>query len=152
MYPIFLTVFFGAVIMYYTAIDVPAKEQAIQQVTADVSATNFIAYRKAVQKYLLANPSFSGTVSDTSLTAFWLPGYVRNPNWTNLVSGGTLYVFSTTAVSHGTIDAIRAMSGESVLFGTKSPTTGRLVAYNGFDTGIVLPAAIPNNAIVMMGR
>jgi hypothetical protein len=152
MYPIFLATFFGAVMMYYTAVDTPMREAAIAAARSDVSATNFLAYRTAVQKYLQANPSATGTISDTSLAPFWLPGYVRDLNWTNLVSGSALYVFSTREVDHGTLNAIWNKSSENVLAGTKNPVNGRLLSFNGLDTGVVLPANIPNNAVVMMGR
>jgi hypothetical protein len=152
MYPIFLVTFFGAIMMYYTAVETPMREAAIAATRSDVSATNFFAYRAAVQRYLQANPSATGTIQDASLATFWLPGYVRDPNWTNLVSGSALYVFSTMAVDHGTLNAIWNKSSENVLAGTKNPVTGRLLSFNGFDTGVVLPASIPNNAIVMMGR
>jgi len=152
MYPIFLVTFFGAMVMYYTAIDVPAKEAAFVATKSDVVATNFFAYREAVQRYLQANPSATGTIDDTSLAPYWLPGYIRDPRWTNLVSGGTLYVYSTAPVDHGTISAIWRKSSGNLLAGTKSITTGRLISFNGFDTGISLPASITANAIVMMGR
>lgn len=152
MLPVWLVVFFGAIFMAYTAVDTPKKADAITQITADVSATNFLAYRRAVQGYLVANPGTTGTVADVSLDQYWLTGYVRDTHWTNLVDGGALYVYSSASPAANTLDAIRAKSPENLLLGTKDATTGRLKSYNGFDTGIVLPAGIPNNVIVMMGR
>lgn len=152
MYPIFLTAFFGAMIMLYTAMETPKKAEAVMVVKADVSATNFLAYRTAVQRYLQANPGVTGTIADANLTSFWLPGYVRDPNWSNIVDGDALYVYSTGTVEPGTLKTIWDRSGENSLAGTKNPANGRLRSFNGFDTGITLPAGIPNNAVVMMGR
>lgn len=152
MYPIFLTAFFGAIIMYYTAVDTPKKEQAVMTVRADVSATNFLAYRTAVQRYLQANPGATGTISDANLASFWPPGYVRDPNWSNIVDASALYVYSTAAVESGTLNMIWNRSSENALAGTKNPANGRLRSFNGFDTGITLPVGIPNDAVVMMGR
>lgn len=152
MYPVWIAVFFGAIFMAYVAVDVPKKEAEASTLAADVSATNFLAYRRAVQRYVEANPTATGTIADGSLSSYWLQGYIRDPNWSNLVSGGALYVYSTTAVAVNTFGALHAKSPENLLLGRKDATTGRLQSYNGFDTGIALPAAIPNNAIVMMGR
>lgn len=151
MLPVWLAVFFGAIFMAYVAVDTPQRESSIVVLKADVSATNFIAYRRAVQRYLDANPSVAGSIADSSLGAYWLPGYVRDPNWTNMVSG-TLYVYSTAVAAPNTLDALKNKSPENPLLGTKNPATGRLRSYNGFDTGIALPAGIPDNAIVMIGR
>lgn len=152
MLPVWLTVFFGAIFMAYVAVDTPKKESSIVVLKADVSATNFIAYRRAVQRYLDANPGVTGTIADASLGAYWLPGYIRDAKWTNVVSGGALYVYSTSADTvPNTLEAIKSKSPENPLLGTKA-ASGRLTSYNGFDTGITLPAGIPNNAIVMMGR
>lgn len=138
--------------MVYVAIDTPKKAEAVVIAKADVSATNFLSYRSAVRKYLQANPGATGVISDASLAAFWQLGYVRDANWTNLVDGGALYVYSTAPVENGTLEAIWNRSSENALVGTKSPVNGNLRSFNGFDTGITLPAGIPNNAVVMMGR
>lgn len=152
MYPIFLAVLFGAVVMHYTAIDIPMKEQAYMAIRADVSATNFLAYRASVQRYLQDHPGVTGAISDVELNAYWMSGYVRDPRWTNIVDTNTLYVYSTHPVERGALEAIWKRTSESVLVGNKSATSGRLVSYNGTDTGIVLPTAIPNGALVMIGR
>lgn len=153
MLPVWLAVFFGAIFMAYVAVDAPKKESSMVVLKADVSATNFVAYRRAVLRYLDANPGATGTISDASLATYWLPGYIRDAKWTNLVSGGALYVYSTsTDTAPNTLDAIKSKSPENPLLGTKAAASGRLTSYNGFDTGITLPASIPNNVIVLMGR
>lgn len=152
MLPVWLAVFFGAIFMAYVAVDTPQRESSMVVLKADVSATNFVAYRRALQRYLAANPGATGTITDGSLGPYWLPGYVRDPKWANAVIGGTLYVYSTSSAASNTLDALKSKSPENPLLGTKTPATGRLRSYNGFDTGIVLPAGIPNNAIVMIGQ
>lgn len=152
MFPIWITLFFAAAVMVYTAVDTPAKQVAATTITGDVSTTNFLAYRRAVQGYLQANPSATGTIADADLAGYWLPGYIRNPNWTNVIVGSTLYIYSTAAVAPVTLETLWGKSSDNSLIGTKNPANGRLRSYNGFDTGITLPASIPNNAIVMIGR
>lgn len=152
MWPVWFAVLFGSIFAAYSAMDIPQRQSQAIQIAADVSATNFIAYRKAVQQYLAANPATTGVIDDSALGPYWKPGYIRNATWTNLVSGNALYVYSNGAVAANTLDSLHQKSRENVLFGTKNASSGRLISYNGFDTGVNLPGSIPNNAIVMMGR
>lgn len=152
MVAIWIALFFGATVMAYTVIDAPKKEAAVMTIAADVDATNFMAYRRAVQAYLQINPSATGTVNDAALAGYWLPGYIRDPNWTNVIDNNSLYVYSTSVLASGTLEAMWKKSSENLLVGIKNSANGRLRSFNGFDTGIVLPLAIPNNAVVMMGR
>ncbi len=142
---------FLALVTYYVGQDISRKEAVSVAAVADVSATNFLAYRQAVRNYMAANPSATGTIDDALLASHWLPGYIRRAEWTNLVSGGTLYIYSTTVVSRGTVGSLSQKSSESILVGTKNSSTGRLQSATGIDTGINLPAAIAGGALVMMG-
>lgn len=152
MVPLWISAVFLALVTFYVSQDLPRKEAAQVAAVADVSATNLLAYRSAVQAFLVANPAATGTIDDASLAAHWLPGYVRRPEWTNLVASGTVFVYSTAVMSNGTVFSLREKSGESLLVGTKNTSTGRLQSATGIDTGINLPAAIPIGAVVMMGR
>lgn len=130
------------------ALQVPEQERRRTEIQADVAAMNFLSYRRAVLDYLNANPSASGTIPDASLT-FQL-GHVRNPAWSNTVSGGTLFVFSTVNVAHETADRIWEKTGHSLTAGRA--VSGTLFSARGVSTGIVLPPAVPNNAVVIVGR
>lgn len=152
MYPIYIVVFFGALFAAYSAAEIPKEQAFAMEAKADVEATNYIAYRKAVLKYLESNPSFTGVISDASLTPYYLPGYIRNPNWTNLVDGTTVYVYATTAPSNNVIDTVYKKSNESLLVGKKNSVSGNLQSMTGLDTGILLPVSIPNNALVILGK
>lgn len=151
MVPIWIAAVFLALVTYYVGQDIPRKEAVSVAAVADVSATNFLAYRQAVRNYVSANPGATGTIDDASLVPHWLPGYIRRAEWTNLIAGGTLYIYSTTVLSPGTVGSISQKAAESILVGTKNPTTGRLQTATGNDTGINLPAAIAGGALVMMG-
>jgi len=152
MYPIWIVMVFGALFASYVAIETPRQERFLNEVSAEVSATNFIAYRKSVIRYLDANPAATGTITDASLAPYWLTGYIRDANWSNIVTGGTLFIHSTSATAINTKNTIYHKAKKSSLVGTKDAITGRLQSLNGFDTGINLPAAIPNNAIVLLGK
>lgn len=152
MVPIWIVTVFAALAAFYTALELPRQEAVNTAIVSSASATNFLAYRRAVQDFLRANPNATGVIDDAALAGFWLPGYIRDPSWSNLVQNNTLYVFSRAAVAHGTVHALYSKSGESMLVGTKHATSGRLAAPNGIDTGIILPAAIASGALVMLGQ
>lgn len=152
MWPVYVSMLFISLMATYAATEVPKKQQEIAVATSDVSALNFIAYRKAISAYMAANPGTSGTISDASLTSYWLPGYIRDTNWTNEVIDSSVYVYSTTQIKGRLAKTIFRKAGNNALIGTKSQVTGRLVLANGIDTGIVLPASIPSMSLVMIGK
>lgn len=140
----------GAMLLAFNlAVMVPEQEHQRTALVADVAATNFFAYRSAVINYMNANPSASGTVADGALT--FLPGYIRDARWTNVIQGGTLYVYSTGTESALSVMAMFRLGANSLLIGKKT-ASGKLVSANGMDTGIALPAAIATGAIVVVGR
>lgn len=148
---IWIAALFVALISFYSVSMMSSDAEATTRITADSSAVNFMAYRNTVVKYYQANPAATGVIADATLAGFWYPGYIRDPNWTNLIVSGQLYVFSTVAVNPMVLDDLYSKSSNNVLLGTKNAVTGRLQSANGFDTGINLPAAIPNGAMVLMG-
>lgn len=152
MFPLWVIAVFAALGIYFTSVQIPRQEAAVASITADVSATNFLAYRQAVRNYIRVNPSATGTVTDANLASHWLPGYIRDANWTNTVASNTLFVYSSSPVPSGTQLRVYQKTGETILVGTKSAATGRLVSQRGVDTGVVLPVAIPNGSFVMVGR
>lgn len=152
MFPLWVIAVFAALGFYFTAVQIPRQEMAVATVTADVAATNFLAYRQAVRNFVRDNPAATGTVNDASLSTYWLPGYIRDPNWTNTISSNTLFVYSTTSISSGMQMHVFNKTGENILVGTKNAATGRLMSQKGIDTGVTLPVSIPNGSFVMMGR
>lgn len=151
MTPLWIVGFFTALITLYTSFSIPKQVEQLNAATTDVSATNLMAYRTSVVNYLIANPAATGVVADVTLSAYWLPGYIRDANWTNVITGGALYIYSTAAVKPETAYAVFKKSGKSALVGTKN-AAGHLNSAIGVDTGVVLPAAIPLNAIVIFGE
>lgn len=149
--PTLLTMFFLGAVALMTALYVPEQEARAEVALADVAATSMLAYREAVSDYLNANPSFTGTAPDASLTFTW--GYVRDPRWTHVVeSGGALYVYEATAGSSAaqTLDRLYRKTNASFMVGRN--VGGQLVSANGFASGIAVPAAVPAGAITIVGR
>lgn len=140
----------GAMLLVFSlAVSVPAQQQKTITLTADVTATNFYAYRAAVINYQTANPGATGTIADGSMT--FLPGYIRDARWTNLIQGGTIFVYSTGTASIDAMANVYQKGGKSLLIGKKG-TSGNLISATGTDTGIVLPAAITVGAMTIVGN
>ena len=150
--PQVIALFFVAIVALTSALYLPAQQAKGQVAVADAGATSLLAYRQGVIDYLNTNPSFTGTVPDASVTFPW--GYVRDPRWTNYVqSGGTLYVFEVTAHSARTdqvLDQLYQKTMKSFSVGRNS--AGQLVGATGYATGILVPAAVPNGALLIVGK
>ena len=101
----------------YAVLD--TRERTTQQVVVkgDVDAANFAAYRDAVVRYRTANPTATGTIADASLT--WPAGFIRDARWTNLITGGELYVYSLANPVPAMLQAIYNRSGQYVMVGVK---------------------------------
>lgn len=150
--PQVIALFFLAIVSLTSALYLPAQKAQGEVSIADAGATSMLAYRQGVIDYLNANPSFSGTVPDSSITFPW--GYVRDPRWTNYVQGGgTLYVFEATAHSPHTdqvLDQLYRKTFKSLSVGRN--TGGQLLGASGLSTGITVPAAVPNGALLIVGK
>jgi hypothetical protein len=91
-------------------------------------------------------------VPDASLSFPW--GYVRDARWTHLVlAGGALYVYEVSANSPRTdqmLDLLYRKTLSSFMVGRNAG--GTLVSANGLATGVAVPAAVPNGAILIFGK
>lgn len=150
--PQVVALFFLAIVSLTSALYLPAQKAQGEVAVADAGATSLLAYRQGVIDYLNGNPSFTGTVPDASITFPW--GYVRDSRWTNYVqSGGTLYVFEATAHSARTeqvLDQLYRKTMKSFSVGRNS--AGQLVGATGVATGILVPAAVPDGALLIVGK
>lgn len=147
--PMLFVSMFGFLLAMWSAWQVPVFEARKIEIAADVQANNFLSYQSALKKYHTANPTANGTIADGSLT--FQPGYIRDPNWTNLISGGQLYVYAPAgsmlpAAEH----AVFSRSGSSPMVGKKSGTVFVSAALG--TTTMVLPGAIPNGAFIEIGN
>lgn len=152
MIPIWIVVFFGSIFVAYVTMTAPQQKAQLDKAAEQVAAGNFLAYRKAVQMYLVNNPGMmTGTVSKENVLNFAYPGYIYNADFSNVVLNGDLFVFATPASSKKIGHAIYKKLSNSMHVGIKS-NTSKLLSYSGVDTGITLPSSIPVNSFVMIGR
>ncbi len=133
----------------YIVLDQRERTSQLIEVQGDVAATNFLAYREAVVRYLNVNPSATGSIADGSLT--WTLGFIRDNRWTHLIAGGELYVYSTAAPPPGMLQRVVSKTSGYMMIGVKN-TSGNLVSGSGSVITTVLPASIPAGAIVFVGR
>ena len=150
--PQVIALFFLAIVSLTSALYLPAQSAQGEVAIADAGATSLLAYRQGVIDYLNTNPAFTGTVPDSSIAFPW--GYVRDPRWTNYVqSGGTLWVFETTAHSPRTDQVLAQLYRKTLQsFSVGRNNSGQLVGAAGFWTGIAVPAAVPNGALLIVGK
>jgi hypothetical protein len=145
------SIFFVAMVSLLGALYVPTQQAQAAHAVADMSATSLLAYRESVINYLNLTPNFAGSVPDTSLTLLW--GYVRDSRWTNIVINGQLYVYEVNANSPNTsllLDQLYQKTASSFMVGRN--VSGTLVSANGFSTLIIVPTAVPNGALLMVGK
>ncbi len=132
----------------YVVLDERAQTAQFVIARGDVAATNFLSYRSSVVQYRTANPGATGTIADASLS--WQAGFIRDTRWTNLITGGELYVYSTAAADPAVLQAAYAKAGNYVMVGTKN-ASGNLVNAAGAIISITLPGVIPAGALVYVG-
>lgn len=132
----------------YVVLDERAQTSQFVIAKGDVAATNFLSYRGAVVQYRTANPSATGTIADGSL--MWQSGFIRDTRWTNVITGGELYVYSTAVAEPAVLQAAYAKAGKYVMVGTKN-SGGNLINAAGSIISITLPGVIPVGALVYVG-
>ncbi len=117
------------------------------QATAEATAAgdNMRAYYGFLKLYATANPAASGAISDTTIPVpTW---FSHGPTVQNYVAGGKAYVYNT-APPAGLVGYLATNTIYSLNAGVN--TSGTLVGPTTYGRpAIALPAAIPNNSVVI---
>jgi hypothetical protein len=149
MWPLCILLAFASLAGYFSLADAVRDPVAAQAQQADLAA-NMATYRAALVRYLAAHPTFSGVVPDANLQfPSW---YVRYPWWRNDVSDGTIVVYADGAVPANFTSEVVRLSNNSMLAGAANGATHRLYSPVFGDTGIGLPAVVPDRATVWLAR
>jgi|SRR5581483_6788834 len=106
-------------------------------------AANFLQYRNAVIEYVEQNPGFAGSVSTTTLVNGGLlpSGYRAIGNWTNQTASGQTVVYGSMPMD-GVASVLEQSDGD---YSIGINNAGRLFSPLYGDTGITVPAYVPNN-------
>lgn len=110
-------------------------------------AQNMVIYKSAVDAYMQAHPTNSGTIPDSSLTfPSW---YVKMANWTNWSSSGKYAVYPSSSVGETITGELSDITEASMNAGTKQSGTLWTAGYG--NTGITLDPSIPDGSPVYIG-
>lgn len=120
MFP-FMMSLFATMLIVLLNLQQPNLQSQQQMTAADVIAANFWSYQQSVGAYVFSHPTASGVIPDANLT--FQEGYIRGPQWTNTVSNGVLYTYSTAVLQPGVINAIGRRGGMAMIIGTASAGT-----------------------------
>lgn len=133
-------------IVVSTLVRFDQTHQSINMDSAEVvaQADNLLVYRNQVTAYLEANPSFTGAVSDSMLS---MPSwYQKTPGASNYLQAGISYVYLSSPLP-GVIGVL-AQRTESITVGVSQ--AGKLNSPRAVNTGIALPAQVPQGAVVIV--
>lgn len=122
-------------------------------IRAEAAALNMMQYKQSALSYYTANPSATGVIAASSLSAYLPVGYIKNYDWTANINGGYVYVYTsdTAAASAPSLaGTLASKSGDSFFAGVNHG--GSLYSPSRGNTGITLPVAVPNNSPVLIGK
>ena len=119
-------------------------ESAAVHSTIDTLAQSLLLYRSAAAEFARANPAFTGIPADVALS---LPTWFKKPTGISAyIAGGQSYTFYPSGPAG--LPAALADTTESEQVGVKR--SGTLISPRTENTGILLPAPIPEGAVVVL--
>lgn len=111
--------------------------------TLDSLSRNFLVYRSAAAGFAQSNPGFSGTPNDSNLS---LPSWFTKPVGVgSYILTGTTYTYFDGVAPSGMPSTLTDLT-QSIAVGVNR--AGVLVSPKGGATGISIPSAVPEGAIV----
>lgn len=134
------------ILIIATGIAIENQQQAqhvSDYATLDSLSRNFLAYRSAAAGFAQSNPGFSGIPNDSALT---LPQwFVRPVGVSSYIEAGTAYTYFNGAAPAGMPSTLVDLT-QSTVVGVKR--SGQLISPVSGATGISIPSAVPEGAIV----
>lgn len=134
------------ILIIATGISIESQQQA-QRVsdyaTLDSLGRNFLVYRSAAAGFAQSNPGFSGMPTDSALN---LPAWFVKPvGVASYIAAGTTYTYFSGVAPPGMPSVLVDLT-QSTVVGVKR--SGTLISPVTGATGITIPPAIPEGAIV----
>lgn len=125
-----------------------ADDLAVSAAQSRTLAEGVAVYRAAVLEWARSNPGLGGPVDETvvAVPAWWH----RNPAIAAVVEGPMVAVYVTGPSAHGTLVEMLRLSGGSIWVGIANRASGTLHSPMSGDTGIAVPALVPDGAPVWL--
>jgi hypothetical protein len=121
-----------------------AQDRSMSSADLSTVTVSMLVYRNAVANYLYSNPAASGVIPDGLLN---LPSwYVKPQGLNNVVVGAKSYTFYSLSLPG--LAGELAKRTESFNVGTNQ--NGVLLSPNLPNSGIALPAQVPNGSVVLI--
>lgn len=126
------------------SLDQRQQNAALQNADLQAQAGSLWVYRNKVSVYSENHPTYSGAVPDSALS---LPDwYNKAPDLSNYLASGRSYVYMRSPAP-GLLNTLATRS-EAITVGTNQG--GVFYSANSGNTGIALPAQIPQGALVVL--
>lgn len=138
----------AAAAMGWWLVDSVPDTRALAEARARVSAESMATYRDAALSFAQAHPGFEGELPNPlpTLPAWWAGAQ----GLTACVEGPLVVVYLTGNEARDVWPQMRRLSAGSMLVGVAHQASGRLYSPDHGDTGIALPASIPDGAPVWL--
>ncbi|WP_408199556.1 type IV pilus biogenesis protein PilM [Paraburkholderia sediminicola] len=149
----FLVFVICAATLVYETDTLQAVQPAAQTVSVQAAAAQFLSYRSAAMAYMTANPTFTGTIQSSQLTAYspqYSPVFISNYAASNAVtvSGTGRMITVYAALPTGSVQQVLVQSGNDASIGLSAGTTWTTDA-NGVTTSPQpLNVAVPAGDVV----
>lgn len=118
-------------------------QRASDYATLDSLSRNFLVYRSAAAGFAQSNPTYSGMPDDSALN---LPTWFVKPvGVASYISAGTAYTYFYGIAPSGMPSALIELT-QSMAVGVNR--SGILISPSAGPTGLSVPAAVPDGAIV----
>lgn len=129
---------------YYFWLNVESSKQAQETAIVDSITSSVAIYSGYVSAYAQSNRAITGQVTQPTLG---LPTWFKPaPGILNYVNGGTSYVYYTTP----TAGMASSLYDKTLALTVGTVQAGKLYNPRGGDTGITVPAVIPNGSLVFI--
>lgn len=149
MYGLIIALFAAMFMTWGWSLTIPAETAFQHRVRTDVAGVNFWSYQRTVSRYQHITKIIEGHIADSQLV--FDIGHIRNNQWTNIVQGGVLYVYSASPIRDDVAGSILKKGGWSSVIGI-AQSNGQFRSINQMSDGeITLPTVIPAGSIVVIG-
>lgn len=123
-------------------------EPVLDAAQGRVMAERMAVYRTAVIEWARSHPHFEGPVDESAVAP--PPWWRGHKSMQAAIQGRVIAVYVTGPAARGVLVESLRLSGGSIWVGTAKRASGTLHSPTAGDTGIGLPEAVPDEAVVWL--